>query len=81
MKLVKNWRESWKWYSQWAFAAISTISGAGGITAYLTPAMLTSRVLFLPTWTWGEVVLSVIAILGITGGIGRMISQESKESA
>lgn len=76
MKLVNNWRDAWRWYSMWAFAAINVISGAGGITAYLTPQMLAAKVLFFPAWTWAEVVFAIIAFLAVTGGIGRMLSQE-----
>lgn len=80
MNLVKNWRDAWKWYSVWAFGAIEIISGAGGITAYLTPQMLTAKVLFFPTWTWAEVVFAILAFLAVTGGIGRLISQEKTQA-
>ncbi len=76
MKLVENWRDAPKWYSMWAFAAIEVIAGAGGITAYLTPQMLAAKVLFVPSWTWAEVVFAVIAFLAVTGGVARMISQK-----
>jgi len=76
MKLVEDWRRAWRWYSMWAFSAISIISGGSGILVHLTPTMLGAKVLFMPTWTWAEVVASVIAFLAITGGIGRLISQK-----
>lgn len=73
MNLVKNWRDAWKWYSVWALSASTTI---GGITAYLTPASLAAPILFYPSWTWGTLIGAVVAFLGITGLIGRVISQE-----
>lgn len=76
MKLIDNWRDAWRWYSMWAFSAISIISGGSGVLVHLTPAMLGAKVLFMPTWTWAEVVASIIAFLAVTGGIGRLISQK-----
>lgn len=78
MKLIKNWRDAWKWYSVWALSASTTI---GGVTAYLTPATLATPILFYPAWTWGTLVGAVVAFLGVTGLIGRVISQEPKPAA
>lgn len=75
MKLVENWREAWKWYSEWAFMAIATIAS---FVVYLTPEMLSARVLFLPDWTWAQVIASIIALLAVTGGVARLISQPPK---
>lgn len=75
MKLVENWKEAWKWYSVWAASAVVTI---GGVGAYLTPEMLAAAVVFLPDWTWGKVLSSITAFLGVTALIGRLISQEPK---
>ncbi len=73
MNLVKNWRDAWKWYSVWALSAVTTV---GTVSLYVTPAMLAAPILFYPEWTWGELVAAVTAFLGVTGLIGRVISQE-----
>lgn len=77
MKLIENWRDMWTWYSVWALSASTTI---GGITAFLTPATLAAPILFFPAWTWGSLIGSVVAFLGISGLIGRAISQPPKVS-
>lgn len=76
MKLVQDWKDAWRWYSTWAFTSIATIQGY--ILAFLTPEQLAAPVLFYPTWTWGTATQAVIAFLAVTGGIGRLISQEPK---
>lgn len=75
MKLVDNWKKAWTWYSVWAAGAVVTI---GSIGAYLTPEMLAAPIVFLPDWTWGKALSSLTAFLGVTGLIGRLISQEPK---
>lgn len=75
MKLINNWRDAPRWYSVWAGAAVVSI---GSIGTYLTPEMLAAPVLFLSDWTWGKVLSAVTAFFGITGIIGRLISQEPK---
>jgi hypothetical protein len=73
MNLIKNWRDAWKWYSVWALSAATTV---GGITAYLPPSALVAPVLFFPEYTWGSLIGAVVAVLGVSGLIGRVISQE-----
>lgn len=76
MKLIDNWKDAWKWYSVWAASAVVSI---GGIGAYLTPEMIAAPVLFFPDWTWGKVLSSLTAFFGVTGIIGRLVSQASDE--
>ena len=75
MKLVDNWKEAPRWYSMWAASAVVTL---GGIGAYLTPEMLTAPVLFLDGWTYQKVLSALTAFFGVTGLIGRLISQAPK---
>lgn len=77
MKLIDNWRDAPRWYSMWAAAAVVTL---GGISTYLTPEMLNATVLFFPDWTWGKALSSLTAFIGITGLVGRLVSQEPKEA-
>ena len=77
MRLVDNWRDAPKWYSMWAAAAVVTIGGFG---AYLTPDMLAAQVLFMPDWTWQKVLSSLTAFFGVTGLIGRLISQTPNDA-
>lgn len=72
MTLVENWRDAWKWYSVWSAGAVVTL---GGIGSYLTPEMLAATVVFFPDWTWAKVLSSVTAFFGVTGLLGRLISQ------
>lgn len=76
MKLVDNWKEAWKWYSVWSAGAVVTL---GGIGSYLTPEMLAAAVVFFPDWTWAKVLSSVTAFFGVTGLLGRLISQSPVE--
>lgn len=75
MKLVENWRDAPRWYSMWAASAVITI---GGISAYLTPEMLAAPVLFFEGWTYQRVLASMTAFFGVTGMIGRLVSQPPK---
>lgn len=76
---VEDWKEALQWYSTWAFTTIATIQGS--VMVYLTPTQLEARILFLPTWTYGEVVQAVITFLALTGLWGRLISQKKKPAA
>lgn len=76
MKLIDNWRQAPRWYSTWAFASIATIQGY--IIAFLTAEQLQAPILFYPSWTWGMATQAVVAFLAVTGGVGRLISQEPK---
>jgi hypothetical protein len=66
MKLIDNWKDCRKMFSQWASGA-----GIAGIAAY---AMLPEKLqdAFPPT-----VALSIAFVLFALGFIGRMIKQES----
>lgn len=75
MKLVDDWKDAWRWYSVWAASAVITI---GGIGQYLTPEMLAAPVLFWDDWTWQKVLSSLTAFFGVTGLVGRLISQTPK---
>lgn len=74
MKLIDNWRDWPRMYSQRAFAAIALIQGS--VLTFLTPEHLASPVLFYPSMTWGAVIQGVIALLAVTGFIGRLLSQK-----
>jgi|GEM_PF-5798927 len=74
MKLISNWRDAPRMYSIWALAAITTIQG--GVLALLSQTQLDALVVFMPGWTWGELLQSTVAFLAITGGIGRLITQD-----
>lgn len=75
MKLIPDWRRAPRMYSIWALAAIATIQGS--VMAFLSPAHLGALVAGLPGWTYGDLLHSVVAFLAITGGIGRIITQET----
>ena len=75
MKLVDNRKDAWRWYSVWAASAVITI---GGIGQYLTPEMLEAPVLFWPDWTYQRVLSALTAFFGVTGLIGRLVSQPPK---
>jgi len=74
MKLIENWRQAPRMYSMWALAAITTIQGS--VLAFLSPEQLAAIVTGLPGWTWGELLQSAVAFLAVTGGIGRLITQD-----
>ena len=74
MKLIDNWKQAPRMYSLWAFASIATIQGS--VIAFITPEQLATMVLFLPSWTWGELLQAVVAFLAVTGGIGRLVTQD-----
>jgi hypothetical protein len=77
MKLIDNWRQAPRMYSVWALSGIATIQGS--VLTFLTPEQLATIVTGLPGWTWGEVLQSAVAFLSVTGGIGRLITQEVKK--
>lgn len=63
-------------YSVQALAIIASVQGAA---AYLSPEQLASAVLFYPVWTWGGLIQSVTAFVGITGTVARLIAQDLPE--
>lgn len=73
MKLVSNWRQWPRMYSQWAAAAI--VAFHGSVMAYLTPEQLAAP-MFLFDYTWGQVVSGATALLAVSGFVGRLISQD-----
>lgn len=75
MRLISNWRDAPRWYSMWAAGAVVALGSIGG---YLTPDMLAAPILFLPDWTWGRALSTVTAFIGVSGIVGRLISQEPK---
>lgn len=73
MRLIDNWRQWPRMYSQWAAAAILGLQG--GVLVYLTPEQLAAPTFFLD-YTWGQVASGVTAALAVSGFIGRLISQD-----
>lgn len=72
MKIISNWRDAPRMYSIWALSGIATIQGS--VLAFLTPAQLDS--IALAGWTWGDLLQGAVAFLAVTGGIGRLLTQE-----
>lgn len=73
MKLIENWKQAPRMYSVQALALIGTLQGC---SAFLTTEQLASAVLFYPVWTWGGLIQSVTAFVGITGTVARLIAQD-----
>ncbi len=67
MKMVENWRESWRWFSQWAFV----MAGSLQTTWVALPPNLQTA---LPA----TVVSSVAAAICVLGFVGRLIDQGKK---
>lgn len=76
MKLIEDWRQAPRWYSTWAFTSIATIQAS--VLAFISSEQLAAPILFYPSWTWGQAAQAVVAFLAVTGGVGRLISQEPK---
>lgn len=68
-KLVDNWRQSWRWYSQQAFAAAGALQG----TWMMVPDDLKSRA---PDNIVNWVTLAILTL----GFIGRYIPQGDKDA-
>ncbi len=73
MKLIDNWRQWPRMYSQWAFITIGMLQA--NVLAFMTPEQLAAPVLFLQAITWGELTQGVTTGLAVSGFIGRLISQ------
>lgn len=73
MKLIKNWRQWPRMYSQWAFITIGAIQM--NVLAFVTPEHLAAPTLFLPDTTWGQFASGITAALAVSGFIGRLIHQ------
>jgi hypothetical protein len=65
MKLLPDWRRSWRWFSVQAMALALAVQGAW---AALTP----DQVAALPDWTV-QAVTGAVLVLGI---IGRLVAQD-----
>lgn len=74
MKLIDNWRQWPRMYSQWAFATIAAFQAS--VLAFISAETLAAPVLFYPALTWGGLASSVTAFLAVTGFIGRLIAQD-----
>ncbi|MEY4952503.1 MAG: hypothetical protein RL299_927 [Pseudomonadota bacterium] len=74
LKLIDNWRQWPRMYSQWAFATIGGIQAS--ILAFVSPEILAAPILFFPSMTWGGFTSSLTAFLAISGFFGRLISQD-----
>ena len=68
MKLVPNWKQSWKWFSTQIHVAQAAIVG----TWTLLPADLKT---YLPS----KVLVGVVGFLGVVGVVGRLIDQSKPE--
>jgi len=73
MKLIDNWRQWPRMYSQWAFATIAALQGS--VLGFISAQTLASPILFFPTMTWGGLANSITAFLAVSGFIGRLIDQ------
>jgi hypothetical protein len=85
MKLIDNWRQWPRMYSQWAFTTIAGIQGS--VLAFVAPDILAAPVLFLggigipAEMTWGGAIAGVTAFLAVTGFVGRLIAQDLPPAA
>lgn len=68
MKLVSNWKQSWKWFTNWAHTAQIAVAGTWAIL----PADLKT---YLPP----KVLVGIVGFLGVSGVIGRMIDQSKPQ--
>lgn len=73
MKLIDNWRQAPKMYSVQALAVIGALQTTA---SFLSPEQLLAPVPFYPMWTWGSLIHSATAFVGITGTFARLISQD-----
>lgn len=73
MKLIDNWRQWPRMYSQWAAAAIVGLQS--GVMVYLTPEQLAAPT-FIMDYTWGQLASGITAALAVSGFIGRLVSQD-----
>lgn len=74
MRLIDNWRQWPRMYSQWAFTTIAGIQGS--VLAFMTKDQLDAPVLFYPSLTWGAAVAAVTTALAVSGFVGRLIAQD-----
>lgn len=74
MKLIDDWRKLPRMYSVWAMAMVVAIQTS--VSTYITPEMLSAHILLFPDWTYDMLQKAVTAFLGITGMIGRAITQD-----
>jgi 4-hydroxybenzoate polyprenyltransferase len=72
LKPIPDWRKAPRLYSIWALASIASIQGS--VLSFLTPMQLAAMA--FSGWTWGEVAQGVVAFLAVTGGIGRLLTQD-----
>jgi hypothetical protein len=79
MKLIDNWRQWPRMYSQWAFATILGLQGS--VLAFLSSDQLAAPLLPWLTLTWGQAIQSLTAALAVSGFVGRLISQSIDEPA
>lgn len=74
MKLIENWRQWPRMWSQRAFMAIATIQGS--VLAFMSAEQLAAPLMFFPSVTYGAALQSLIAALAVAGGVMRLLSQE-----
>lgn len=73
MKLIENWRQWPKMYSQWAFITIGALQA--NVLAFMPPNYLTAPTLFISNMIWGELISGVTVALAVTGFIARLVHQ------
>lgn len=73
MKLVDNWRQWPRMYSQWAFVTIGALQA--NVLAFMSTDQLSAAILFYPAMTWAGLISSVTTALAVSGFAGRLISQ------
>lgn len=71
MRLVKNWKEAWKWFSMWAFGLIAAVPAA-----WLS---LPEDVKKMVPESWEQWIFVAISIAAVLGGGGRLMDQSKKE--
>lgn len=74
IKLVDDWRNWPRMYSQWAFATIGGIQAS--VLAFVSPEILAAPILFFPSMTWAGFISSLTAFLAVSGFVGRLIAQD-----
>lgn len=73
MKLIDNWRQWPRMYSQWAFMAIAGLQTS--VLTIISSKFLAATILFFPNYTWGGLFEAIIAALAVTGFGARLLDQ------
>lgn len=73
MKLIDNWRQWPKMYSQWAFITIGALQA--NVLVFMPPNYLAAPTLFISNMTWGELISGITVGLAVSGFIARLVHQ------